>query len=142
MAKTDGFYKAVRASEVTPRKRQISKVVTITVADSGIIRSIIVPFEALPHTTALTGDHRKRERQFRAYKHADKFEANYPLRIIVFIKLITPPFTVSCCNDKQLGFDLHSIALAVVSIINFHSFFDVLCQTLYCITVTCCVQVS
>jgi hypothetical protein len=49
-------------------------------------------------------------------------KANYPLRIIVLIKLITPPFTVSCCNDKQFGFDLHS--LAIVSIINFHSFFD------------------
>jgi hypothetical protein len=41
-------------------------------------------------------------------------KANYPLRIIVSIKLITPPFTVSCCNDKQLGFDLHSTALASV----------------------------
>jgi hypothetical protein len=73
------------------------------------------------------------ERKLRAYKHADNsMKANYPLRIIVLIKL--SPFTVSCCNDKQLGFDLHSTALAIVSIINFHSFFHVLCQTLYCVT--------
>jgi hypothetical protein len=48
----------VRASAVTPLlKRQISKVVTIPVADSGIIRPIIVLFEALPHTNALTSEH-------------------------------------------------------------------------------------
>jgi hypothetical protein len=69
-------------------------------------------------------------------------KASYPLRLIVLIKLITPPFTVSCCNKKQLGFDLHSTALAIVSIINFHSLFDVLCQTVFCVTVTYCVQVS
>jgi hypothetical protein len=64
-------------------------------------------------------------------------KANYPLRIIVLIKLITPSFTVSCCNDKQLAFDLHSTpALAIASIINFHSFFDVLFQTVYCVNVT------
>jgi hypothetical protein len=127
--------------------------------------------------------------------------ANYPLRIIVLIKLITPPFTVFCCNDKHLGFDQwrrsglksggdESIARAwnfekwqksggttcisvpplqilgdssprppprdlrpwiwssfnsasyIVSIINVHSCFDVLCQTVYCVTVTYCVQVS
>jgi hypothetical protein len=52
-------------------------------------------------------------------------KAYYPLRIIALSKLITPPLTVSCCNDKQLRFDIHSTsALAVVSIINFHSFFD------------------
>jgi hypothetical protein len=28
-------------------------------------------------------------------------------------------------------FNLHSTALAIVSVINFHSFFDVLCQTVY-----------
>jgi hypothetical protein len=80
------------------------------------------------------------ERKLTAYiSTLTNLKANYPLRIIVLIKLITPPFTVSnCCNDKQLGFDLHSTALArpIVSIINFHSFFDVLCQTVYCVTVT------
>jgi hypothetical protein len=68
-------------------------------------------------------------------------KANSPLRILVLIELITPPFTVSCCNDKQLGFDLHSTALAIVSIINFPSFFDLLCQTVNCVIVTYCVQV-
>jgi hypothetical protein len=82
------------------------------------------------------------QRKLRAYKHADNLKADYRSRIIVLVKLITPPFTVSCCNDKQLEFDLHSTALAMVSIINFHNFFDVLCQTVYCVTVTYCVQVS
>jgi hypothetical protein len=50
MAKPHGFHKVVRASAVTPLKRQISKVVAIPVADSGIIRPIIVLFEALPCT--------------------------------------------------------------------------------------------
>jgi hypothetical protein len=57
MAKTHGFHKVVRASAVTPRKRRISKVVTIPVADSGIIRPIIVLSEALPHKKALTSEH-------------------------------------------------------------------------------------
>jgi hypothetical protein len=60
MAKTHGFHKVVRASAVTPSKRQISKVVTILVADPGIIRPIIVLSEALPHTKALTSEHRRR----------------------------------------------------------------------------------
>jgi hypothetical protein len=60
MAKTHGFHKVVRASAVTPRKRQISKVVTIPVADHGILRPIIVLPEALPHTKALTSVHRRR----------------------------------------------------------------------------------
>jgi hypothetical protein len=42
MAKTHGFHKVAKASAVTRCKRQISKVVTIPVADSGIIRPIIV----------------------------------------------------------------------------------------------------
>jgi hypothetical protein len=58
MAKIHGFHKVVRASAVTPSKQQISKVVTIPVADSGIIRPIIVLSEALPHTNALTSKHR------------------------------------------------------------------------------------
>jgi hypothetical protein len=57
MAKTHGFHKVVRASAVTPYKRQISKLVTIPVANSGIIRPIIVFSEALPHTNALTSEH-------------------------------------------------------------------------------------
>jgi predicted patatin/cPLA2 family phospholipase len=59
MAKTHGFHKVVRASAGTPLKRQISKVVTIPVADSGIIRPIIVLAEALLllHTNALTSEH-------------------------------------------------------------------------------------
>jgi hypothetical protein len=69
-------------------------------------------------------------------------KAYYPLRKIALIKLIALLFTVSCSNDKQLGFDLHSTALAIVSFINLHSFFDVLCQSVYCVTVTYCVQVS
>jgi hypothetical protein len=52
----------------------------------------------------------------------NNLKAKYPLRIIVFIRLITPLFMVSCCNDKQLGFDLHSTALAIVSIIIFTAF--------------------
>jgi hypothetical protein len=60
MAKTPGFHKVVRASAVTPGKRQISKVVMIPVADSGIIRPIIVLSEALPHTKALASEHRRR----------------------------------------------------------------------------------
>jgi hypothetical protein len=43
----------------TANKSQ-SKVVTIPVADSGIIRPIIVLSEALPHTNALTSEHRRR----------------------------------------------------------------------------------
>jgi hypothetical protein len=57
MAKTHGFHKVVRASAVTPWKRQISKVVTILVADPDNIRPIIVFSEALPHTKALTSEH-------------------------------------------------------------------------------------
>jgi hypothetical protein len=57
MAKTHGFYKVVRASAVTPWKQQTSKVVTIPVADAGIIRPIILLSEALPHTNALTSEH-------------------------------------------------------------------------------------
>jgi hypothetical protein len=60
MAKTHGFHKVERASAVTPLKRQLSKVVTIPVADSGIIRPLIVLSEALPHTNALTSEHRRR----------------------------------------------------------------------------------
>jgi hypothetical protein len=41
MAKTHGFHKVLRASAVTPLKRQISKVVTIPVADSGIRPSTV-----------------------------------------------------------------------------------------------------
>jgi hypothetical protein len=119
MAKIHGFHKVVRASAVTPLKRHISNVVTIPVVDPGVIRPIIMLSEALPYTQMLLQPSIEEEqRKLTAYKHADKFQANYPLRIIVLIKLITPPFTVSCCNDKQLGFDLHSTALAIVSIIN------------------------
>jgi predicted patatin/cPLA2 family phospholipase len=57
MAKTYGFHKVVRASAVTPYKRQILKVVTIPVTDPGIKRPIIVHSEALPHTNALTSGH-------------------------------------------------------------------------------------
>jgi hypothetical protein len=55
--KNQWFPNVVRANAVTPSKRQISKVVTIPVADPVIIRPIIVPFEALPHTNALTSEH-------------------------------------------------------------------------------------
>jgi hypothetical protein len=57
MAKTHGFHKVVRASAVTPCKRHISKVVTILVADPGVVKPIIVLSEALPHTKALTSEH-------------------------------------------------------------------------------------
>jgi hypothetical protein len=40
MAKTHSFHNVVRASADTPLKLQISTVVTIPVADSGIIRPI------------------------------------------------------------------------------------------------------
>jgi hypothetical protein len=57
MAKTHGFHEVVRASAITPLKRQVSKVVAIPVADSSIIRPIIVLSEAQPHTNALTSEH-------------------------------------------------------------------------------------
>jgi hypothetical protein len=57
LAKTIGFHKVVKASAVTHGKRKISKVVTIPVADSGIVRPIIVLSEALLHTNALTSEH-------------------------------------------------------------------------------------
>jgi hypothetical protein len=56
MAKAHGLNKVKRAIADTPLKRQTSKVVTIPVADSGIIRPILVLSQAFLHTNALTSE--------------------------------------------------------------------------------------
>jgi hypothetical protein len=72
------------------------------VADSGIIRPIIVLLRPYHTQKLLQASIEEGDRKLRAYSTLTNLKANYPLQIIVLIKLITPPFTVSCCNDKQL----------------------------------------
>jgi hypothetical protein len=144
MAKTHGFHKVVRASACSHTLK------TANIKSCYDPRSRLWYYKAYnrafwgptTHKSSYKRASKKGNVSWRPISTLTNLKANYPLRIIVLIKLITPLFTVSCCNDKQLGFDLHSTALAIVSIINFHSFFDVLCQTVYCVTVTYCVQVS
>ena len=60
MAKTQGFYKVVRASAVTHRKRQISKVVTPPIPDYRTIRAYNRTFwDPTTQWIALTSEHQE-----------------------------------------------------------------------------------